>query len=150
MKSCAIALALLLVLFVAACSRWFFVVPGGALSSTVRFEFYESLDQGKARFRIIEFSVFGVQNGIVQSPAIWSLNGIARLDQIAYGTPPQGLSQMAPALPLVPGQVYFVQAGDKPIVNSVPGYASAFFVVTKHGAIQECEASMCASIAAGA
>jgi hypothetical protein len=150
MKQWAIVVASLLALSPIACSRWFIVAPGGSLDSTVRFEFHESRSQEKSRFRIVEFSVFPVDHAAVQPSAIWSLSGTARVDQIDYGVPPEGLSQRLEASPLLPGQVYFVQATDKPVFNSIPGYASAFFVVTNDGVVRECERSECASVATGA
>jgi len=150
MKQCTIILAFLLALWPTACSRWFSVVPGGSLDSTVRFEFHESLDQEKSRLRIVEFSVFLVHDAAVQPPPLWSLSGVARVDRIDYGVPPEGLKQLAEPPPLLPGQVYFVQAGDKPIFNSIPGHASSFFAVTNDGVVQDCERSECAFIAARA
>ncbi len=145
-----IALAFLLALCPIGCSRWFVVVPVGSLHSTVLFEFRESLDAEKSRFRITGLSVFLVEDGAARSPAIWLLSGAARVDQIAYGAPPEGLSQLGAPSPLLPGQVYFVQAGDKPIFSSIPGHASAFFAVTEDGVVRACERSECASIAARA
>jgi hypothetical protein len=150
MKQFTIVLTILVPLCIPACSRFFAIVSGGSLDSTVRFEFYQPGDNEKSRLRIVEFSVFLVENNAIHSPAIWSLSGAARVDQIEYGAAPRGLAQIAAPPPLQRGHVYFVEAVDKPIFNSIPGRGLSFFVVDSSGRIQDCERSECASLVTGA
>ena len=141
-----IALAGILAVAITSCSRVFFVEPLGSLESGVSFEFRNSPDGSRSKHRIREFAVYQESGGSVDSP-VWALEGSSKVHTVSYGESPKGLPQAAPASPLEAGAVYYVMARDKPIFNSIPGYASTYFAVNRSGEVHACPREKCAQVA---
>jgi len=129
------------------CSRVFVVEPAGSLGTGIRFEFHEVSGE-RASFRIQEFNLYSREPDGRAAP-IWSLSGLARVDEIRYGVAPSGLSGAKPAAPLAQGGVYFVSARDMPRV-SAPGHAGVLFAIVSGGGPKECDSlAECFSLARG-